>query len=173
MGSTLTNQSWRTNLVMSWMGTSDLPQERVHWTGPPVSLSVCRIACGFGGALFVYLNRHIVECMRKQKTINKFLLRKWVFDPSFSGRCTNLSVSSFCTDQIRISSEYNQMCTCRLTNTLINDPTVRLFLSGVWCILLSSLCSSPRSRSLQDLASLWLDRWENTLKLLRWNKSGQ
>lgn len=37
---------------------------------------VCRIACGFGGALFVYLNRLIVECMRKQKTINKFLLRK-------------------------------------------------------------------------------------------------
>lgn len=40
-----------------------------------LSLSV-RIACGFGGALFVYLNRLIVECMRKQKTINKFLLRK-------------------------------------------------------------------------------------------------
>lgn len=45
-----------------------------------MSLSVCRIACGFGGALFVYLNRLIVECMRKQKTINKFLLRKWVSD---------------------------------------------------------------------------------------------
>lgn len=39
-------------------------------------LCLCRIACGFGGALFVYLNRLIVECMRKQKTINKFLLRK-------------------------------------------------------------------------------------------------
>lgn len=48
-------------------------------------LSVCRIACGFGGALFVYLNRHIVECMRKQKTINKFLLRKWVSDVSGPG----------------------------------------------------------------------------------------
>ncbi len=38
-----------------------------------------RIASGLGGALYVYLNRIIVESMRKQKTINKFLLKKWVF----------------------------------------------------------------------------------------------
>ncbi|XP_029560468.1 chloride channel protein 2 isoform X1 [Salmo trutta] len=39
------------------------------------AFAILGIACGFGGALFVYLNRLIVECMRKQKTINKFLLR--------------------------------------------------------------------------------------------------
>lgn len=36
------------------------------------------IASGFGGALFVYLNRKIVQVMRKQKTINRFLMRKYV-----------------------------------------------------------------------------------------------
>lgn len=35
-----------------------------------------RIASGFGGALFVYLNRKIVQCMRRQKTINRFLMKK-------------------------------------------------------------------------------------------------
>ncbi|KAM8838856.1 chloride channel protein 2-like isoform 2-T2 [Synchiropus picturatus] len=39
------------------------------------AFAILGIACGFGGALFVYLNRLIVQCMRKQKTINKFLLR--------------------------------------------------------------------------------------------------
>ncbi|XP_062336782.1 chloride channel protein 2a isoform X2 [Osmerus eperlanus] len=39
------------------------------------AFAILGITCGFGGALFVYLNRLIVECMRKQKTINKFLLR--------------------------------------------------------------------------------------------------
>lgn len=34
------------------------------------------IASGFGGALFVYLNRKIVQVMRKQKTINRFLMKK-------------------------------------------------------------------------------------------------
>lgn len=38
--------------------------------------SVCSIASGFGGALFVYLNRLIVQFMRKQKVINKFLMKK-------------------------------------------------------------------------------------------------
>lgn len=36
------------------------------------------IASGFGGALFVYLNRKIVQVMRKQKTINRFLMKKYV-----------------------------------------------------------------------------------------------
>lgn len=35
-----------------------------------------RIASGFGGALFVYLNRKIVQFMRRQKTINRFLMKK-------------------------------------------------------------------------------------------------
>ncbi|XP_010291975.1 PREDICTED: chloride channel protein 2-like, partial [Phaethon lepturus] len=36
------------------------------------------IASGFGGALFVYFNRKIVQFMRRQKTINRFLMKKWV-----------------------------------------------------------------------------------------------
>lgn len=43
-----------------------------------VWLCVCSIASGFGGALFVYLNRLIVQFIRKQKTINRFLMKKWV-----------------------------------------------------------------------------------------------
>uniref|UniRef100_A0A8C2HC94 Chloride channel, voltage-sensitive 2a n=1 Tax=Cyprinus carpio TaxID=7962 RepID=A0A8C2HC94_CYPCA len=42
------------------------------------AFAVLGIASGFGGALFVYLNRIIVESMRKQKTINKFLLKNEV-----------------------------------------------------------------------------------------------
>uniref|UniRef100_A0A8C2GAY0 Chloride channel, voltage-sensitive 2b n=1 Tax=Cyprinus carpio TaxID=7962 RepID=A0A8C2GAY0_CYPCA len=40
------------------------------------------IASGFGGALFVYLNRLIVQFMRKQKTINKFLMKKRLLYPA-------------------------------------------------------------------------------------------
>ncbi|XP_037534375.1 chloride channel protein 2 [Nematolebias whitei] len=40
------------------------------------AFAVIGIASGFGGALFVYLNRLIVQFMRKQKTINKFLMKK-------------------------------------------------------------------------------------------------
>ncbi|KTG43950.1 hypothetical protein cypCar_00046086, partial [Cyprinus carpio] len=39
------------------------------------AFAVIGIASGFGGALFVYLNRLIVQFMRKQKTINKFLMK--------------------------------------------------------------------------------------------------
>lgn len=39
-------------------------------------LPLPRIASGFGGALFVYLNRKIVQFMRRQKTINRFLMKK-------------------------------------------------------------------------------------------------
>ncbi|XP_041751884.1 chloride channel protein 2 [Coregonus clupeaformis] len=46
------------------------------------AFAILGIACGFGGALFVFLNRLIVECMRKQKTINKFLLRKRLVFPA-------------------------------------------------------------------------------------------
>uniref|UniRef100_A0A3Q3X9D4 Chloride channel protein 2 n=1 Tax=Mola mola TaxID=94237 RepID=A0A3Q3X9D4_MOLML len=38
------------------------------------AFAILGIACGFGGALFVYLNRLIVECMRKQKKNNKRLV---------------------------------------------------------------------------------------------------
>uniref|UniRef100_A0A674E5N1 Chloride voltage-gated channel 2 n=1 Tax=Salmo trutta TaxID=8032 RepID=A0A674E5N1_SALTR len=37
---------------------------------------------GFGGALFVYLNRLIVQFIRKQKTINKFLMKKRLLYPA-------------------------------------------------------------------------------------------
>ncbi|XP_035768119.1 chloride channel protein 2-like [Neolamprologus brichardi] len=40
------------------------------------------IASGFGGALFVYLNRLIVQFMRKQKVINKFLMKKRLLYPA-------------------------------------------------------------------------------------------
>ena len=42
----------------------------------PGACSLSSIASGFGGALFVYLNRKIVQVMRKQKTINRFLMKK-------------------------------------------------------------------------------------------------
>ncbi|PKU33413.1 chloride channel protein 2 isoform x1 [Limosa lapponica baueri] len=41
-----------------------------------------RIASGFGGALFVYLNRKIVQFMRRQKTINRFLMKKRLLFPA-------------------------------------------------------------------------------------------
>lgn len=44
--------------------------------------AVLGIASGLGGALYVYLNRIIVESMRKQKTINKFLLKKRLVYPA-------------------------------------------------------------------------------------------
>ncbi|CAH2248462.1 chloride channel 2 isoform X1 [Pelobates cultripes] len=46
------------------------------------AFAVIGIASGFGGALFVYLNRKIVEFMRKQKTINKFLMKKRLLFPA-------------------------------------------------------------------------------------------
>uniref|UniRef100_A0A673NKK2 Chloride channel, voltage-sensitive 2b n=1 Tax=Sinocyclocheilus rhinocerous TaxID=307959 RepID=A0A673NKK2_9TELE len=46
------------------------------------AFAVIGIACGFGGALFVYLNRLIVQFMRKQKTINKFLMKKRLLYPA-------------------------------------------------------------------------------------------
>ncbi|KAM4772612.1 chloride channel protein 2 isoform 2-T2 [Rhinophrynus dorsalis] len=46
------------------------------------AFAVIGIASGFGGALFVYLNRKIVEFMRKQKTINRFLMKKRLLYPA-------------------------------------------------------------------------------------------
>lgn len=44
--------------------------------GADCGASLRSIASGFGGALFVYLNRLIVQFMRKQKAINRFLMKK-------------------------------------------------------------------------------------------------
>ncbi|XP_004834930.1 chloride channel protein 2 isoform X2 [Heterocephalus glaber] len=46
------------------------------------AFAVIGVASGFGGALFVYLNRKIVQVMRKQKTINRFLMRKRLLFPA-------------------------------------------------------------------------------------------
>ncbi|CAO2631321.1 Chloride channel protein 2, partial [Lemmus lemmus] len=46
------------------------------------AFAVIGIASGFGGALFVYLNRKIVQVMRKQRTINRFLMRKRLLFPA-------------------------------------------------------------------------------------------
>uniref|UniRef100_A0A7N8WXL9 Chloride channel protein 2 n=1 Tax=Mastacembelus armatus TaxID=205130 RepID=A0A7N8WXL9_9TELE len=46
------------------------------------AFAVIGIASGFGGALFVYLNRLIVQFMRKQKAINKFLMKKRLLYPA-------------------------------------------------------------------------------------------
>ncbi|XP_010877684.1 chloride channel protein 2 isoform X2 [Esox lucius] len=46
------------------------------------AFAVIGIASGFAGALFVYLNRLIVQFIRKQKTINKFLMKKRLLYPA-------------------------------------------------------------------------------------------
>ncbi|XP_039706541.1 chloride channel protein 2 isoform X3 [Pteropus medius] len=46
------------------------------------AFAVIGIASGFGGALFVYLNRKIVQVIRKQKTINRFLMKKRLLFPA-------------------------------------------------------------------------------------------
>uniref|UniRef100_A0A8C3JV07 Chloride voltage-gated channel 2 n=1 Tax=Calidris pygmaea TaxID=425635 RepID=A0A8C3JV07_9CHAR len=46
------------------------------------AFAVIGIASGFGGALFVYLNRKIVQFMRRQKTINRFLMKKRLLFPA-------------------------------------------------------------------------------------------
>ncbi|NWT67231.1 CLCN2 protein, partial [Prunella himalayana] len=46
------------------------------------AFAVIGIASGFGGALFVYLNRTIVQFMRRQKTINRFLMKKRLLFPA-------------------------------------------------------------------------------------------
>ncbi|XP_066475867.1 chloride channel protein 2 isoform X1 [Tiliqua scincoides] len=46
------------------------------------AFAVIGIASGFGGALFVYFNRRIVQFMRKQKAINRFLMKKRLLFPA-------------------------------------------------------------------------------------------
>uniref|UniRef100_H9G6J5 Chloride voltage-gated channel 2 n=1 Tax=Anolis carolinensis TaxID=28377 RepID=H9G6J5_ANOCA len=46
------------------------------------AFAVIGIASGFGGALFVYFNRKIVQFMRKQKAINRFLMKKRLLFPA-------------------------------------------------------------------------------------------
>ncbi|KAM6989665.1 chloride channel protein 2a isoform 12-T12 [Tautogolabrus adspersus] len=85
------------------------------------AFAILGIACGFGGALFVYLNRLIVECMRKQKTINKFLLRKRLVYPAL----VTLLVST-----LTFPPGFGQFMAGQLTQ---HESLVTLFDNRTWC----------------------------------------
>ncbi|XP_072297591.1 chloride channel protein 2a isoform X3 [Eucyclogobius newberryi] len=85
------------------------------------AFAILGIACGFAGALFVYLNRHIVECMRKQKTINKFLLRKRLMYPAL----VTLLVST-----LTFPPGLGQFMAGQLTQ---HESLVALFDNRTWC----------------------------------------
>ncbi|XP_038145166.1 chloride channel protein 2a [Cyprinodon tularosa] len=85
------------------------------------AFAILGIACGFGGALFVYLNRLIVECMRKQKTINKFLLRKRLVYPAL----VTLVVST-----LTFPPGFGQFMAGQLTQ---HESLVTLFDNRTWC----------------------------------------
>ncbi|XP_061588282.1 chloride channel protein 2a [Cololabis saira] len=85
------------------------------------AFAILGIACGFGGALFVYLNRLIVECMRKQKTINKFLLRKRLVYPA-------LVTLLVCT--LTFPPGFGQFMAGQLTQ---HESLVALFDNRTWC----------------------------------------
>uniref|UniRef100_A0A8C6LUH8 Chloride channel protein 2 n=1 Tax=Nothobranchius furzeri TaxID=105023 RepID=A0A8C6LUH8_NOTFU len=85
------------------------------------AFAILGIACGFGGALFVYLNRLIVECMRKQKTINKFLLRKRLLYPAL----VTLLVST-----LTFPPGFGQFMAGQLTQ---HESLVALFDNRTWC----------------------------------------
>uniref|UniRef100_A0A669E5J2 Chloride channel, voltage-sensitive 2a n=1 Tax=Oreochromis niloticus TaxID=8128 RepID=A0A669E5J2_ORENI len=85
------------------------------------AFAILGIACGFGGALFVYLNRLIVECMRKQKTINKFLLRKRLVYPAL----VTLLIST-----LTFPPGFGQFMAGQLTQ---HESLVALFDNRTWC----------------------------------------
>uniref|UniRef100_A0A665VAC5 Chloride channel protein 2 n=1 Tax=Echeneis naucrates TaxID=173247 RepID=A0A665VAC5_ECHNA len=85
------------------------------------AFAILGITCGFGGALFVYLNRLIVECMRKQKTINKFLLRKRLVYPAL----VTLFVST-----LTFPPGLGQFMAGQLTQ---HESLVALFDNRTWC----------------------------------------
>uniref|UniRef100_A0A8C4D9J3 Chloride channel protein 2 n=1 Tax=Dicentrarchus labrax TaxID=13489 RepID=A0A8C4D9J3_DICLA len=85
------------------------------------AFAILGIACGFGGALFVYLNRLIVECMRKQKTINKFLLRKRLVFPAL----VTLLIST-----LTFPPGFGQFMAGQLTQ---HESLVALFDNRTWC----------------------------------------
>ncbi|XP_056149095.1 chloride channel protein 2a [Lampris incognitus] len=85
------------------------------------AFAILGIASGFGGALFVYLNRLIVESMRKQKTINKFLLRKRLVYPAL----VTLLVST-----LTFPPGLGQFMAGQLTQ---HESLVALFDNHTWC----------------------------------------
>lgn len=91
------------------------------------AFAILGIACGFAGALFVYLNRLIVECMRKWKTINKFLLR----NPSLPVRrllYPALVTLLVCT--LTFPPGFGQFMAGQLTQ---HESLVALFDNRTWC----------------------------------------
>ncbi|KAM9719509.1 chloride channel protein 2a isoform 2-T2 [Menidia menidia] len=91
------------------------------------AFAVLGIACGFGGALFVYLNRLIVECMRKQKTINKFLLR----NPSLPvRRLVYPALVTLLVSTLTFPPGFGQFMAGQLTQ---HESLVALFDNRTWC----------------------------------------
>ncbi|XP_037132026.1 chloride channel protein 2-like isoform X2 [Syngnathus acus] len=91
------------------------------------AFAVLGIACGFGGALFVYLNRLIVECMRKQKTINKLLLR----NPSLPvRRLAYPALVTLLVSTLTFPPGLGQFMAGQLTQ---HESLVALFDNRTWC----------------------------------------
>ncbi|XP_037537248.1 chloride channel protein 2-like [Nematolebias whitei] len=91
------------------------------------AFAILGIACGFGGALFVYLNRLIVECMRKQKTINKFLLR----NPSLPvRRLLYPALVTLLVSTLTFPPGFGQFMAGQLTQ---HESLVALFDNRTWC----------------------------------------
>ncbi|XP_056276202.1 chloride channel protein 2-like isoform X1 [Pseudoliparis swirei] len=91
------------------------------------AFAILGIACGFGGALFVYLNRLIVECMRKQKTIHKLLLR----NPSLPvRRLVYPALVTLLVTTITFPPGFGQFMAGQLTQ---HESLVALFDNRTWC----------------------------------------
>ncbi|XP_022058920.2 chloride channel protein 2a isoform X2 [Acanthochromis polyacanthus] len=91
------------------------------------AFAILGIACGFGGALFVYLNRLIVECMRKQKTINKYLLR----NPSLPvRRLVYPALVTLLVSTLTFPPGFGQFMAGQLTQ---HESLVALFDNRTWC----------------------------------------
>lgn len=84
------------------------------------AFAVIGIASGFGGALFVYLNRLIVQFIRKQKAINKFLMKKRLLYPAL----VTLLVST-----LTFPPGFGQFMAGKLTQ---KDSLVTLFDNRTW-----------------------------------------
>ncbi|XP_077412570.1 chloride channel protein 2a isoform X4 [Vanacampus margaritifer] len=91
------------------------------------AFAILGIACGFGGALFVYLNRLIVECMRKQKTINKLLLR----NPSLPvRRLAYPALVTLLVSTLTFPPGFGQFMAGQLTQ---HESLTALFDNRTWC----------------------------------------
>ncbi|XP_068604994.1 chloride channel protein 2-like [Brachionichthys hirsutus] len=91
------------------------------------AFAILGIACGFGGALFVYLNRLIVECMRRRKSINKLLLR----NPSLPvRRLVYPALVTLLVSTLTFPPGFGQFMAGQLTQ---HESLVALFDNRTWC----------------------------------------